>query len=187
MHHKLLRVSWRVLTSGITARVAKLAASESIRLNDLSPSNHPSPSKDKREIRREGLRIRKEGLRVRGLGFSEGREGGLGEIVQQRERGKRASSLTGTTVTTPPLLLPTASTIATPLGSRKEHGAQRYSTCSSGALYIRAQRHSFEEYCLQFPCDNSHKLQHAFASTLYVSGSFKGLFWAGFRRRPACS
>jgi hypothetical protein len=88
------------------ARVAKLASSESIRLDDPSPSESiQGDHADNREIKRKGFR-----------------------------EAKRASLLTGTTVTTPPPSLPTASTTAVPLGSRKEHGVQRYSTCSSGTL-----------------------------------------------------
>jgi hypothetical protein len=70
------------------------------------------------------------------------------KIVREREKDKRASLLTGTTVTTPPPSLLTASTTAAPLGSRKEHGAQRYSTCSRWTLYICAQRRSFKEFCM---------------------------------------
>jgi hypothetical protein len=78
---------------------------------------------------------------------------------QVRTKGEGGSFLTVTTVTTPPPPLPLmASTTTAPLGSRKEHGAHRYSTCTGMTPYTQvpgcklrgAQRHSAECGCCNF-------------------------------------
>ena len=83
--------------------------------------------------------------------------------------GESPNSLTGTKVTTPPPPSPsTASITSVPLGSRKEHGAQRYSTCIRMIFYAYLRLIFHVNEC----CDSRIILEVNLMSEILCPGSY---------------